>query len=669
MSSGEDDSNDGNHFGRDAKKRRVQRACDMCRRKKGDGGQMPGNRCSNCIAYNQECTYVEAAKKRGPPKGYVEGLETRLEKMQALLNQLCPNADFSKELGPPVDRDWTRERQSSYSEGRPQASTPPYRESPMTFPIPASNTDALEPSDDEEALQVDGLADHLKDFHVGYRFFGKSSGVRLIKTAMDFKSEYSGKRIDEYVFNRNANREEFWSVHPWENLANCHDFATSRPYVFPEPDLLTSLVSLYFEHSNSLYPLLHRPTFERQMLEGLHMEDEGFGSVVIVACSIGSRYSDDPRVRLDGVESFGSSGWKWFLQVRMARRSFLTPPTLTDLQIFCLTCIFLQGCSAPQVCWTLCGVGIRLAQDVGAHRRKVYSSRRKVEDELWRRAFWVLVTIDRSMSASLGRPCAIQEEDFDLDYPAECDDEYWEHPDPNQAFKQPAGKPSTVSFFLAHIRLDQIMGFALRTIYSINKSKALLGFVGPEWEQRIVAELDSTLNKWVDEIPDHLRWPPSTDQPLFFRQSAVLYAEYYQLQIMVHRPFIPSAQKPSKLSFPSLAICTNAARACAHVVDALRRRFPGRRSPELQLPIFTAAIVLLLYIWGHKRAGQSSTSVDFQQEMQSVHKCMQTLKDCESRWHTAGRLWDVIYELASVGEIPLPASTPTSKRERDSDSP
>ena len=32
----------------------------------GDGGQMPGNRCSNCIAFHFQCTYVEAAKVRPP---------------------------------------------------------------------------------------------------------------------------------------------------------------------------------------------------------------------------------------------------------------------------------------------------------------------------------------------------------------------------------------------------------------------------------------------------------------------------------------------------------------------------------------------------------------------------------------------------------------------------
>lgn len=34
------------------------------------------------------------------------------------------------------------------------------------------------------------------------------------------------------------------------------------------------------------------------------------------------------------------------------------------------------------------GIGIRLAQDVGAHRRKANTHKLSVEDELWKRAFW-----------------------------------------------------------------------------------------------------------------------------------------------------------------------------------------------------------------------------------------------------------------------------------------
>jgi Fungal specific transcription factor domain len=54
--------------------------------------------------------------------------------------------------------------------------------------------------------------------------------------------------------------------------------------------------------------------------------------------------------------------------------------------------MFLQGSSAPQACWTMVGIGLRLAQEVGAHRRKVYSHKLTVEEELWKRAFWYAVT-------------------------------------------------------------------------------------------------------------------------------------------------------------------------------------------------------------------------------------------------------------------------------------
>lgn len=112
---------------------------------------------------------------------------------------------------------------------------------------------------------------------------------------------------------------------------------------------------------------------------------------------------------------------------------------------------------------------------------------------------------------------------FDVELPVDCDDEYWNTGDPNTDFKQPLGKPSRISYFNCIIRLNQILAFALRTIvsnlfvelrecadlcrrqYSINKSKVLLGFIGPRWEQHIVSELDSALNKWIDAVPDHCK--------------------------------------------------------------------------------------------------------------------------------------------------------------------
>lgn len=201
-------------------------------------------------------------------------------------------------------------------------------------PVHKVNVDHLT-SDEEDALQIDEVNKKMANLSVGYRFFGKSSGVRLVKTALDFKSEYSGRVVDERDFQR-GQRDEFWTVHPWEVLClDNHEFAGMHQ--LPPPDLLESLIDLYFEHSNLIYPLLHRPTFDRLRAEGLQFSDDSFSSVLLLVCAIGSRWSTDTRVRLDDTTMWSSAGWKYFQQVRMARKSFLVPPSLYDVQIFAVS--------------------------------------------------------------------------------------------------------------------------------------------------------------------------------------------------------------------------------------------------------------------------------------------------------------------------------------------
>ncbi|KAK5684770.1 hypothetical protein LTS10_002844 [Elasticomyces elasticus] len=84
----EDGGGDGAE-GREAKRRRIARACDMCRKKKikCDGALGPNPKCGHCVNYKTECIFTTVEKKRAPPKGakYIEGLENRLGRMENLL--------------------------------------------------------------------------------------------------------------------------------------------------------------------------------------------------------------------------------------------------------------------------------------------------------------------------------------------------------------------------------------------------------------------------------------------------------------------------------------------------------------------------------------------------------------------------------------------------------
>lgn len=87
-------------------------------------------------------------------------------------------------------------------------------------------------------------------------------------------------------------------------------------YQFPPSDLIPGLVDLYFQNVNLYLPLLHRPTFERSLAEGLALADKDFAATVMLVCASGARFSKDPRVLLDTEEEKeASAGWKWFVQV------------------------------------------------------------------------------------------------------------------------------------------------------------------------------------------------------------------------------------------------------------------------------------------------------------------------------------------------------------------
>ncbi|KAJ7118079.1 fungal-specific transcription factor domain-containing protein [Mycena epipterygia] len=393
------------------------------------------------------------------------------------------------------------------------------------------------------------------------------------------------------------------------------------------------LAELYFTRAHIYLPVLHRQTFERSVEIGMHHWDDGFAAIVLLVCAIGSRWSDDPRVLppTGNDKPHLQCGWQWFTQVTpaLSGNHLLGQGTLCDLQYHCLAVHFLlEAALYKPACWMLVGIGLRLAQDAAAHRRPAQAEEPTVERELWKRAFWVLVYLDRYVSSHMGRTCAIQYDDFDVEPPIECDDEYWL--DPTHPFQQPPGVPSRITFFNALLRLSHILAFTLKVLYSLGKSRAR--FTADDgWEEHFVADLDSALNRWRDQVPEHLSWDPARADSVFFDQSVALHCAYYHLQIMVHRSFIPTVRKAAPTKLPSMTVCTNAARACANMVDVQRRRKGDEPVNFNMSDMFDAALVLLMNVWSGRRAGVAPDSPSNRENLENVHKCMEVLRVCEDR--------------------------------------
>ncbi|KAF8187612.1 fungal-specific transcription factor domain-containing protein [Mycena galopus ATCC 62051] len=631
-----------------AKKRRVQRACDFCRQKRRDGSRSSLKKCSYCIDNQKECVYSGAQPTMKRPR-YTESLQARLAVTESLLRELsAQGSEGSNSLSPTQHSEWSLDSPILHrgkASGTDSGSGVGPATELATKNIRAMNTNEGEPQpDDHEQIALVKTMEKLNIQHGKATFLGKSSGAQLLKTALELKVTYAASSGQSQQI-RDFRRKEYWGRRPW-------DIGLQRPrYAFPPSDLLSALVDLYFEYSKFHYPLLHRPSFKRSLANNLHLEDDKFGAIVLSVCAIASRFSDDPRV-FDAAEPL-NCGWKYFSQISSEPEHLYVTPTLYDIQRHCLAIQFLAA-ATENGSWTLIGTAIRMAQEVGAHRRQ--SGPHTVEAELMRRAFWVLLSYDHTVALALGRPCAMQYCDFDIQLPTECDDEYWEHADPAQAFRQPSGKPSQVAFFNSYIRLNNILGFILHFLYSSGKMKASYAAEDPGWDEHIVTEVDSALNKWIEGIPEHLRWDPSRADLVFFKQSAILYCAYYHVQMTAHRGFIPQLRPSTTL--PSLAICTNAARSASHVIEAWSQRTKDI-PPVILLPaLTTTCIVLLLNVWSGKRTGLAA---HMNSTITEVHKCMEAIRLLESRWQMAGIYWDIINELASVGQVSLPMRTPAAE--------
>lgn len=96
-------------------------------------------------------------------------------------------------------------------------------------------------------------------------------------------------------------------------------------------------MSLYFERFHIFMPILHQPTFERDLANDLHLHDIGFAQLVLMTCALASRLTDDPRVVLPGDKTRLSSGFVYFRQTNLLRHKLLDKISIYDLQYYCVS--------------------------------------------------------------------------------------------------------------------------------------------------------------------------------------------------------------------------------------------------------------------------------------------------------------------------------------------
>ncbi|KAI7852440.1 fungal-specific transcription factor domain-containing protein [Circinella umbellata] len=657
-----------------AKRQRVSRACDLCRRKKIKcDGLNPV--CSNCQAFSLECSYNDTTKKRGPPKGYIEAIENRLHKLEQILSDISENTEDPRsqavlaELHQPLEtatgeqistrpvrrgRGSNKNRtflwqstsgasgSSSSSNIRSKKSKKNSRPTPPGSPTSSSQLmdsptlghEELTPSSPTEGSVVDDSNGQLSMDETGQvRYLGRSSGFYLLQNSRAYRNG---------------------AFH----LTNCGHIKTTlnKPSApldkleLPPRDLSMHLIRTYFKH---YYPVL--PMFYKRLLHSsIDPPSDNISPLLLNAIyAIASRVSPDLRVRSDP-NSPDTAGDIFFERAKLLLDDYYDTPKISTVQALLLMACHQHGAMNSPRAWLYSGLAFRMAQDLGLHRNCDHWNIPPDERERRKRVFWCCFIVDRLFSAIFGRASVFEERDCDVPFPTVDDDQKISV---NSSKENNDVRPpiSLLESFIQLIKICDILGHVLKNIYY---AKARHN-AGTQHIDHVLSALNQQLTNWFNSMPASLRFDISGDngENIFNTPSPVsqLHMIYHTTVILLHRPFIPgpssSLLASSSSSLPSYNICISAANSILDIVSTMLSKNNLRYVSNFTVYyIFTAAIIFM----------KSATAADSEKSFESkvkINKIMRAYDEIELTWSTASRSCSILGELAGLRDINLAFDT------------
>ncbi|KAL4890754.1 fungal-specific transcription factor domain protein [Aspergillus ambiguus] len=585
----------------DAKRRRIARACDMCRKKKIKcDGKMP--KCSHCMNYKTECVFTQVEKKRNPPKGakYIEGLENRLGRMESLLRL---SGLLSEDDGGKTDLGTLEKRLADRSLAGGGGSNA--TKSPNRFNVPASaapsqqntashhstprmdshsspRTAATSPDSPKESEnEVEGLSDMMCSLVTNNcgetRYIGSSSGFSIFSPkGIQWVNEKTGDTSFQDMISSAYVDDNKWMYWKPEIFSDIFARRVFKP--LPPKEEALSLFRDFFENFNCMFPLFHEPTFmhlvERQYSRDPY-EGSGWWASINVVLAISHRL----RVMSNLVPHEEDKKAWLYLKNAMGVLTELTMRNtdLLSVQALLGMSLFLQGTPNPQPSFFLVAAAIRLSHSIGLHKRGSGFGLNPVEVEQRKRVFWIAYLLDKDICLRSGRPPVQDDDDMNVELPSD-------NPPDNIGNVPLSDGKSKFNLFRTMCQFATIESRVYKRLYSAKASKQSDGEL-----LNTIGELDKDLEEWKDNIPLDFRPEheiKATHTPLILH-VVVLHFAYYNCLTTIHRMSVHHGYWTSRLSnyaiqglnarplnprvFLSAVLCVTAARASINLIKYIPR--------------------------------------------------------------------------------------------------
>lgn len=477
-------------------------ACNRCRLRKNRCDQkLPS--CASCEKANVACVGYDPHHEEGdstqvscstarreiqcketgtdPCTSYVFYLETRVEQLEALLranNVPFPNADSLEHC--------SRMGADSASVRSPTEAGATAPSDTMDSITAATNNS--ERSDEARLQRLVSRSDitHGKEGTANPRYLGSTSGVSFARVV--FAAVQSS-------VNENKSTSDKAGVRPYKPIAGnsnsangatmrdsffgLHTKPTIHPSPFPDKEVGTALVNLYFEHANPQIPILHKVEFMKMFEQAydpvnpvrgpreLYMLNMVFaigGGIIMGAMAKTETQNSQAKPGEGKMSSRQAQPEEYHASAIVHLEACLNNSGggLEELQAVLLLANFALLRPVPPGLWYIVGVAVRLAVDLGLHYedgkdvdsglKEVSGAtsetqlrergRREFVRDLRRRLWWSTYSFDRLVSICVGRPFGISDQVITTEFPSLLED-YNITP---EGFQQPsadvAGQPT-----------------------------------------------------------------------------------------------------------------------------------------------------------------------------------------------------------------------------------
>lgn len=265
-----------------------------------------------------------------------------------------------------------------------------------------------------------------------------------------------------------------------------------------------------------------------------------------------------------------------------------------SIQALILMSLYMLAISKRNAAYAYYGMAVRSAFALGLHREESMEvfqpEERSVRRNLWRTLF----VLDRFLSACLGRPTAISEED--------CSDSTFE------TSRTATGSPVSMRTKATHlaaleaaVRTCQIIGMTLKRVYSKRKISTAVG-----------QELATHLGAWNRELPPSLDWRRLVNEPIDATQGiAILHVNLLHCHsvMLLTRPYflcllnksaaglIANSSKLSRLTHKMENFAQTCVEASQHILvltqAVLHKNYLPQCNPFVIHCVFAAALIVL----------------------------------------------------------------------------